>query len=1814
MGSLIRKFLSSVLSFMLIIQPLSAVGLIDQFLENFPPEERLKPSSEYRFVRVSLISHPEDDFYVSQPVARKFLNIDIYGNPLKEKEEFERVSSLFYEKTDREHWILKIQEQTVLRFLKELWPGFIPDEEVIRFSDLIFLVSDVSISDDLKTADFEETWIENNRAFLTFVDYGLMVKRQQEEASKFSPLVRMMLPVLPGEGCPDPIHVSRVFISSLLLNPSSALPNSFLDFETAFQRRENGTVFYATHSLLHDFHRQDYDYRSFSLSEEVRDRFKTLSFDRLILTLFSNPWTLREGRLRYSTIWDLRESMESFQKILSENPSLTLEVFYEKFLPDIAEIYKRSPKGPVQLWRKWLNNIQRELNEPSLYEKASEVYQKCLRKIFDVSNLDEVIILFNQHCGDFRKRYGVKASAETQERAFPEEHLSKELHPLIYRLLSHPKSHLDSFLWAFHLGFDVNYRPQGAKSLLEQSVSRDESELIKVILREGVNTSDFEASLEGSITEQRRVSFITLIQGSTKDICLRHPEAAISWFQRVNLAQDEDLKISFKKLMMMDPYFAWRVALEETFPGVYEVYHGELENTGGVKHCLERRFNLTPHVERLDARLLEKAKKYLSDKMDFKVLMGFLETEKQELERAAKAFLEERPCVKRLNKVQMTSQEVQQALFDEARFIYEGIQSLEEFYDLEMVAQYFVKVKLWTPSDLKDIHLNHRTNKDRIMNAARGYFIEKRIKTLSQVCFFLGESHCLFYQGLNFGKRRMSQGVAPFIPGSVFDGQEQEQWTFKTSSVPLYVQRCSSFPGPEIVAQTFLNQLFNNPPLAELLLIEGSWFFVSPLLQGGEEGQEGRDLTKLDSKTGSERFIESLLLEPHNQTSRDIQFSLNQNGFYRLHLQGCRERLFQINPSQTYSFLFEHEGVLSQTLDSALVERLKNINPLVTLQQGLQASAKIQSEILKTQEGLFPLSLEEIVAFYTRLCVLQKIIKEAYDPSQLTHKMLLDRMYPQKVFQGGHNVGHEEQPWPHRTVLSNQYIVHGFDDLVWKMGEKGIFYGDYTSLGVFESTESDLRDRSSATFNFPAYILNLWKKALVPPTHVTSLKNGHLTGLDFDPTQEGFNVHSLSYLDVQGESLLEGTFFRDIKGAPLYFLNISDTSVPISVNFQFPNLETLFMNNLEIKELTLEAPFLKFLSLEGCTALHRIHLKTPLLEHLDMSDAPLTDSQWEEISKDLPLLRYVKFKETHVSIALLRACSPRLSAAELEGLAVLKKRLSVEDPINGSLQPTMMFDTRRVCGPQDLAVLSGTFMGKVALGPVVDIAKMGRFVVRRVARWVTTDDSCIRPLPDRVLEAIPFGSLTVAGGIAGPLATFCLANPWTAALPVTMWSVGAVRDIHTGIDLEKETGRTLLGSMLAKFVRHHKLSVFSLEGLKIGYAGLAHFVLEGGLQELRELDLKDTYLKDDSAELLVRYLTALSEEKRCGFSLKLGGRTRISPWFFSELARLTTVHIDPRESKVSESSAAAEGGSEMPDEEREKTEKHVLGLYITARGPNGLQLAKILDALHVQAREHDALDFFDCFECVGAENSGIPSLLNLLVPKKGSFWKGRTFTPAENRTFFETEIPNVYSSPNYNIRNSYAPQYKLEQNVSFWNKHFQDQKLTAAIKPLVVKLGNNKGDVIWSSEREGETDISGIAAASSMSPWPYFTPLCRDSGEEVTFLHETTGESSPYFVCEELLRLQSNVRPKNVRLLFLEIEENPADLKICHLFGTIPPQRRTSQDNPYDVLRVSFDESLKKATWTQGENVRTKDLDEALTHILDWLKETLSKKRPADLV
>ena len=1807
-----RKFLSLVLSFMLIIQPLSAVDLIDQFLENFPLEVRLKPSSECRLVRVSLISRPEADFYVSQPIARKFLNIDIHGKPLKEKEELERDSPLFYEKTDREHWILKIQEQAVVRFLKELWPGFIPDEEVIRFSDIIFLVSDVSISDDLKKADFEETWIANNRAFLTFVDYGLTVKRRQEEASKFPPLVRMMLSVLPGAGCPDPIHVSRLFISSLLLNPSSARPNSFLDFETAFQRRENGAVFYATYSLLHEFHRQEFDCRSFALSEEVRDRFKTLSFDRLILTLFSNPWTLREGRFRFSKMWDLREHMVAFQETLRENPSLTLEAFYEKVLPDIAKIYKNSPKGPVELWRKWLNNIQRELNEPSPYEKASEVYQKLLRKIFDDPNVGKVIELFNQHCGDFRKMYGVKESSEAK-RASPEEHLSKELYPLIYRLLSNPESHVDSFLWAFHLGFDVNYRPEGAKSLLENSVSRDEADLIKVILREGVNTSDYGASLEKAIAEQRRVSFITLIQGSSKDVSLRRPDVATSWFQGVNLSQDEDLKLSFKKLMRMDPHFAWRVGLEEIFPAVFEFYPDEFKNTG-AKACLERRFNLNSRVDRSEVLLLEKAKKSLSYQIDFKVLMGFLETEKQDLERAAKEFLEERPCVKILNKVQMTAQEFQQALFDEARFIYEGIESLEEFYDLEIMAQYLVKVGLWTQSDLKYIHLNHQTNKARILKTAKQFLVQKRIKTLSQACFFLGESPHLFYQGLNFGKRRLSQMVTSFIPSSVFDGQEQEQWTFKTSSVPLYVQRCPSFPGPEIVAQTFLNQLFKTSPLAEFLLIEGRWFFVSPLLQTGEEDLVGRDLTKLDSKTCSERFIESLLLTPHTQTSRDIQFSLSQNGFYRLHPQGCREELFQIRPSQTHRFLFEHEGVLCQALDPSLGEKFKNIIPLETLKQGLQASAKIQLEALKTQEARFPLSLEEIVALYTRLCVLQKIIKEAYDPSQLTHKMLLDRMSPQKVFQGGPRLGQEDQPAPDRTVLSSYEISLNFENTNWKMKEKGIFYGDYTSIGVFEMTEDDLRSRSSDIFKFPAYIVNLWKNALVPPTHITSLKNGHFTGVDFDPKQKGFDLHSLSYLDVQGEGLLEGTFFRDIKRAPFYFLNISDTAVPVSVNFQFPNLETLFMNNLEIKELTLEAPFLKFLSLEGCSLLQRIHLQTPLLEHLDVREVPLTDSQWEEISKDLPHLRYVNFKGTHVSVALLRACSPRLSATKLEGLAVLKKRLSVEESTNETFLPMMRFNTRRVCGPLDLAVLSSSFMGKVALGPVVDIAKMGRFVIRRIGRWVTTDDSSLRPLQGRALEAIPFGSLTVAGGIAGPLATFCLANPWTAAVPVTMWSVGAVRDIHSGIELEKETGRALLGSLLAKFVRYHKLSVFSLEGLKIGYAGLAHFVSEGGLQGLKELDLKDTYLKDDSAELLVRYLTALPEEKRREFSLKLGGRMRISPWFFSELARLTTVHIDPRDSDISESSAAARAVSETPAEERAESEEHVLGLYITARGVNGLQLAKILEFLHDQAREVDGLNFVDCFECMGAENAGIPSLLNLTTSKKGSFFGRRTLTPLENRVFFETEISNIYSTPNYNIRNSYAPQYELEQNVSFWNKHFQDQKLTAAIKPLVVKLGNNKGDVIWGSQREGEVDISGIASASSMSPWPYFTPLCREMREEVTFLHETTGESSPDFVYEELQRLHSNVRPKNVHLLFLEIVENPADLKICHLFGSISPQRRTSQDIPYDVLRISFDENLKKATWTQGEIVRTKDLEDALVDILGWLRETVIKKRPAELV
>jgi len=122
MRYLINTFVTYVLIGMFALHPLSAASLLDHILENFPPEQRKAFSREKHLVRVSLISCPEYDFYVSQPHARRFLNIYLHGNPLREKKEEEKAYSVFFEINNRVQWILNIQEQAVVRFLNDVFP------------------------------------------------------------------------------------------------------------------------------------------------------------------------------------------------------------------------------------------------------------------------------------------------------------------------------------------------------------------------------------------------------------------------------------------------------------------------------------------------------------------------------------------------------------------------------------------------------------------------------------------------------------------------------------------------------------------------------------------------------------------------------------------------------------------------------------------------------------------------------------------------------------------------------------------------------------------------------------------------------------------------------------------------------------------------------------------------------------------------------------------------------------------------------------------------------------------------------------------------------------------------------------------------------------------------------------------------------------------------------------------------------------------------------------------------------------------------------------------------------------------------------------------------------------------------------------------------------------------------------------------------------------------------------------------------------------------------------------------------------------
>ncbi|MBS0186289.1 MAG: hypothetical protein JSS34_08175 [Proteobacteria bacterium] len=341
MRHLLYTFVTYVLIGMFAFHPISATPIFKQILENFPPEERQSFSAEKRLVRVSFLNHPQEDFYLSQPQARRFLNIDIHGNPLKEKEKEEKFSSIFFEISNRVQWILKIQEQAVVGFLREAWQDITP-EEVVRFSDLVTFSSDVAIPENLKTSDFSDAWISQNRSFITWSDYGLIFKRKETQTS-FSPLVRMMLPVLPGNGCPDLSCLTRLFISSLLLNSSSS---NFLDFEETFQRKEDGRISYESRSLLDDFLNQGYDYRAVEIPENVCSQFQMLSSERLVLSLFINPWTLKEGRFRFSTLLNLEGRIRVFQKILKENSVLTLEGFFRKAMPEVAIIYHETYAQP----------------------------------------------------------------------------------------------------------------------------------------------------------------------------------------------------------------------------------------------------------------------------------------------------------------------------------------------------------------------------------------------------------------------------------------------------------------------------------------------------------------------------------------------------------------------------------------------------------------------------------------------------------------------------------------------------------------------------------------------------------------------------------------------------------------------------------------------------------------------------------------------------------------------------------------------------------------------------------------------------------------------------------------------------------------------------------------------------------------------------------------------------------------------------------------------------------------------------------------------------------------------------------------------------------------------------------------------------------------------------------------------------------------------------------------------------------------------------------------------------------------------------
>ncbi|MBS0185042.1 MAG: hypothetical protein JSS34_01605 [Proteobacteria bacterium] len=655
-----------------------------------------------------------------------------------------------------------------------------------------------------------------------------------------------------------------------------------------------------------------------------------------------------------------------------------------------------------------------------------------------------------------------------------------------------------------------------------------------------------------------------------------------------------------------------------------------------------------------------------------------------------------------------------------------------------------------------------------------------------------------------------------------------------------------------------------------------------------------------------------------------------------------------------------------------------------------------------------------------------------------------------------------------------------------------------------------------------------------------------------------------------------------------------------ALNFNFSNLHTLLLNRLCLSKLTITAPLLCVLSLEECIYLSDLNLDTPHLKHLNLKGASaFSDKGLSRIINGLSELESLILEGTKVSFLEFREVIPGVSR---EMFNALTKRLSSEH-LGDFLEGKGALSHGTLCGTQDTLSQVGRVVGKTVIGPLRDIRTMGLWVKRTLHRWKSKSPGNItsKSLDMKDLLKAPIASPTATTAAAGAYwgyLPFVAAHPIAFAVtPFAWWLGGSVKSVGREIEEEKRNSEALLGKALARAVLKTGKTSVNFKGVGLGLEGLISFCMNGGMDNLEEIDLEGNDLENIGGEFL-KGMFADGEHKH--LRIKLGGNN-IRWSLLSEIANLTAPDIFPqpnapglqeveRPSGVNPGSqgidenspgndanlsSAALGPKEQTREkaldtehpENDKAEASIaeegaIGAAATAVLPatpssvpsspqkffglhiNGIvgpfQMRALLSVLeHLETKLGKRLG--DFFHVISGSNGGggLAVALGQKIPSSFLFRSERSSIPVERlKTIFEDITAHLM--PTYNVSGQ-DPFFSWEAIESAWEKHFKEQPFETSCTAAVT-LESDGSPLVLAQPRATGLQAKSIATMLTRFPYPYHVGAVLAHGDQI-YESEMIIQTSPSLVAQRIEECFPDVRNKEIFIFSVEGSFYAQDLR-----------------------------------------------------------------------